>query len=159
MKNTTKNMRICTGKKLKLFPVILVIVLSIISNPVLSQKEAMDLSIIPLTPDTTVLGDSTKLMIQFKTNQPDSIQNIDMKFGTVQDSADVAVINPTIIYSNTKYYIDLNGDLNEIEDYEARVFCTLSEAQMTDYNYMTLIVAYIDGTSDILYWLKKTQIP
>ena len=75
----------------------------VLINSGFSQKKAIDLSVVPLTPDSTVLGDSTKMMIQFKINYPDSILNIQMKFGTVQNNADIAVLSPAILFSNTKY--------------------------------------------------------
>ena len=146
------------GKNL-LYLLVSVIILTINCNYVFSQKKSIDLSIVPLTPDSTVLGDSTNLLIQFKINYPDSIQNIVMKFGTEQDSANVAILNPSIIYSNSKYYLSYNNQQNEIIDYETRVYYTLSEAQLNTYNYMSLHVGYIDGASDNLYWLKKTQTP
>ncbi len=130
-----------------------------LASHVFSQKKAIDLSVVPLTPDSTVLGDSTRLMVQFKINYPDSVQNIQMKFGTAQDMADIVLLNPTIILSDTTYYTFLNGDQNKITDYDARVYYKLSESQINQYNYLTLIVSYIDGTSDTLYWLKEDQNP
>ena len=124
-----------------------------------AQLKIMDLSVVPLTPDSTVLGDSTKLMIQFKISYPDSVQNIQMKFGTVQDIADVALLNPTITLSDSIYYTLLNGEQNKIADYDARVYYKLSENQISMYNYLTLFVTYIDGTSNTLYWLKQDQNP
>lgn len=131
----------------------------ILAFPVFSQKKAIDLSIVPLTPDSTVLGDSTRMMVQFKINYPDSIQNIQMKFGTVQDMADITLLSPTILFSNTKYYTVLNGEQNEITDYEARVYYKFSGNQISLYNYLTLIVSYIDGTTNTLYWLKQDLNP
>ncbi len=131
----------------------------VLANPLFSQKKSIDLSVIPLTPDSTVLGDSTKLMVQFKINFPDSVSNIQMKIGTVQDIADVALLNPAIILSDTTYFTLMNGEQNEIKDYDAKVFYTMSENQISLYNYLTLLVNYIDGTSDTLYWLKQDQNP
>lgn len=128
-------------------------------NPIFSQKKAIDLSVLPLSPDSTVQGDSTKLLVQFKLNYPDSVQNIQIKFGTVQDSANVGIINPSIIFSNDKYFTFLNGNLNEINDYDARVYYVLSEAELNSYFYLTLVLNYIDGTADTLYWLKQDQNP
>ena len=122
-----------------------------------AQLKIMDLSVVPLTPALTNINDSTKIMVQFKINEPDSVQNIQMKFGTVQDNADVALLNPTIIFSAPKYYTLFNGEQHEIADYDARVFYTLSEEQINAYNYLTLTVSYIDGSSDTLYWLKRDQ--
>ena len=122
-----------------------------------AQLKIMDLSVIPLTPNLTNINDSTKIMVQFKINEPDSVQSIQMKFGTVQDNADVALLNPSIIFSDPKYYTLFNGEQNEITDYDARVFYTLSENQINAYNYLTLTVNYIDGSSDTLYWLKRDQ--
>ncbi|MBI5539821.1 MAG: hypothetical protein HY951_07165 [Bacteroidia bacterium] len=140
-------------------PILILLLVFIISSNVFSQKKTIDLSIVPMTPDSTVLGDSTRIMIQFKINYPDSILNFQMKFGTVQDIADIALLSPTILFSNTKYYTLLNGDQNEITDYDARIYYKLSENQMNLYNYLTLVVSYIDGTSETLYWLKQDQNP
>jgi len=131
----------------------------LLANPIFSQKKAIDLSIIPLTPDSTVTGDSTRMMIQFKINYPDSIQSIQVKFGTTQGISNIALLSPTITLSDSIYNTLLNGDLNKIIDYEARVFYKLSENQILLYNYLTLFVSYIDGTSDTLYWLKQDQNP
>ncbi len=140
-------------------PILIFLLAFIITTNVFSQKKTIDLSIVPMTPDSTVLGDSTKMMVQFKINYPDSILNIQMKFGTTQDISDIALLSPTILFSNAKYYTVLNGDQNEIKDYEARIFYKFSGNQLSLYNYLTLIVSYIDGTSDTLYWLKLDQNP
>ena len=132
-----------------------------LASHVFSQKKAIDLSVVPLTPDFTILGDSvylndsTKMLVQFKINYPDSIQNIQIKFGTVQGGSDVLLLNPAIIYSDSKYYTLLNGNQNEITNFDAKVYYTLTDLQFRNYNYLTLIVSYIDGASDTLSWLKQ----
>jgi hypothetical protein len=134
--------------------VILLFVLAFYSN-----AQVIDLSVMPLTPDSTVTGDSTNLMVQAKVFYPDSISGIQLLFGTAPDLGDVNTGTASIVYSGGKYYVSCNGELNEVVSYDAKMFFRLSQSQMDSYFYLTLIVNKIGGSSTILYWKKQDQNP
>jgi hypothetical protein len=117
----------------------------------------MDLSVFPLTPDSTISGDTTNLMIQVKIQYPDSITGIQLLFGTVQDTGDILIGSAGIVNSGGKYYASCNGELNEIVDYDTKMFIKLSQNQIDSYFYLTFIATEIDGSTNVLYWTKQDQ--
>lgn len=143
------NLKHSAMKKLMIF------VISVITPLILAaQVQLMDLSVKPLM-NIDNSTDSVQLLIQFKLNPVSQAQNVQFKFGTQVGQGDILNGTASIIQIGQVYSVNYDNKQTPVRNYEAQIFCTLTQIQ---YNAWQKLTVYVQdnsgGQSNQLVWSK-----
>jgi len=134
---------------------LMILVVSVIFPLVLAaQVQLMDLSVMPIvSPNNS--GDTVQLLIQFKMHPVLQAQDVQFMFGTQVGLGNVHTGTATVIQQGQDYAVNYGNKQTLIRNYEAQIYCTLTQTQYNAWQKLTVFVQETGGgQSNQLVWSK-----
>lgn len=139
-------------KNIKIFLFALVLFVSQLAP---AQNSIIDLSVIPLVPDSAAPTGMVDVAFEVKIQHPQNLQSIIIMVGTQQDDASLYMDSVQIVTDTAGYATLHNSQYNHIESYQARWTCRLSEIQWSQYDFITVYGRLFNAVETTrLYWEK-----
>ncbi len=143
---------------MKIFRLLLLGILVLFSRGSFAQNNIMDLSVIPLIPDTVAPAGMVDISFEIKVQQPQNMQSIVILLGAQQNDGSIYTDSVQIVPDNMGYATLYNNQKSSIENYQTRWILRLSELQWSQYSYITIFGRMSNATeTNRLFWQKASQ--
>jgi len=118
-----------------------------------TNLKIMDLLVMPLTAQDSIVNDSVELMIHFKINKPSDAAKVHFWLGTAKDNFDILSVTPIFITNGNVSELTFAGKSNEVKNYQAVFTVKISKANYSNSLKATLFVEANTGqfTNRIYY--------
>ena len=105
----------------------------------------MDLMIIPLVRQDSLMNDSIELMVHFKINKPSDASKVHFWLGSSRDNFDILSVTPIFTTNGNVSQLTYGGSTNEVINYLAAFTIKISKVYYTNTLKATLFVEAITG--------------
>lgn len=109
-----------------------------------AQNKLLDLSVLPVNEPS---NDSITVLIQFKANNIENIQQVNLFFESQGLMETVLQKTATVIQQGNLFYVELEDKQTPIKNYSFDIYCSLSKVQYDDMKHTRVVVKYKDNTS------------
>lgn len=143
---------------MKILKLLLIGLCVFLSQWAYAQNVIMDLSVVPLVPDTNAPAGMVEIAFEIKVPQPQNLQKIIILVGMQQNDGSIYTDSVQIVPDSAGYATLYNNHMSFIENYQTRWYMRLSETQWSQYAYIT-VFGRLSNTIETnrLFWQKSSQ--